>query len=418
MRQSISVAVLGYVTAALIAAAIVAAAILVMTVRPAVFDLLQHADANAAWAELATGQQGAAQSLAIALGVLGALALLFFSIFVGLSTRNAPHLGAEPPMLLPSRAATCWVGALWAQARIAVGLIVPAALVWKGYAIPGLIAAIAALEIAQRHLEDAGGWLDRPARHLPDLYAKLAVEGSPNSTMASVWSICFRLANLTAIAMFAIPALTVALSQAATMAGRSDIVTWQSTGLGAAQMTVALLAISLVGWTAIAAALLVPMTLGLVQRQRTRKTLVRVGRARSWVARPGEGGYAGGPEHAAAATAPTAVYEGFDDDRIVERRPGIGQIPAEYDSDSGGFGSGGSGSGGSGSGGSGWGAPRQSTPSFGGSVYGGSPESGSGLIGSGQSEPSLGGSGGFGRRQSGSGFGDSDRGGPGQDRPL
>jgi hypothetical protein len=402
-RQSVSVAALGYVTSVLIAAAIAAAAIMVTTVRPAVFHLLQHADANAAWAELSTGQQGTAQSLAIALGVLGALALLFFSIFVGLTTRNAPHLGAQPPMLLPSRAATCWVGALWVQARIAVGMIVPGVLVWRGYAIPGLIAGIAALEIAHRHLDDAGGWFDRPARHLPDLYAKLSIDGSANSTMASVWSICFRLANLTAIAVFAIPALAVALSEAATMAGRSDIVTWQSTGLGAAQLTVALLVISLFGWTAIATVLLVPMTLGLVQRQRTRKTLVRVGRARSWAARPGEGAYTAG--RAGAAAAPTANYEGFDEDRIVERRPGLGQVPAESDS---------------GSGGSGWGAPRQTSPSFGGSVYGGSGQSGSGLIGSGQGGgPSFGGSGSLGgRRPNGSGFGDSSRGGSGQGRPL
>jgi hypothetical protein len=145
------------------------------------------------------------------------------------------------------------------------------------------------------------------------------------------------------------------------------------------------------------------MTLGLVQRQRTRKTLVRVGRARSWAARPGESGYGAAPGSAAAA--PTANYEGFDDDRIVERRPGIGQVPAESDSDSGG---------------SGWGAPRQTSPSFGGSVYGGSGQSGSGLIGSGQGGgPSFGGSGSLGgHRPTGSGFGDSSRGGSGQGRPL
>jgi hypothetical protein len=409
MRQSVSVAVLGYVTAALIAAALLVAAVLAMALRPTVFHLLQHADPGAAWAELAAGQQAALQTLAIALAVVGTLALLLFSAFVGLTTRNAPHLGTEPLLLLPSRAATCWVSGLWTLARIGVGMIVPAALVWRGYAIPGLIAGIIAVEIAHRHLDDAGGWFDRPARHLPDLYAKLSLEGTPSSTIASLWSICFRLANLTAVALFAIPALAVALSQAATVAGRSDIVTWQSSGLGAAQLTVALLVISLFGWMAITTALLVPMTVGLVQRQRTRRTLVRVGRARSWVARPGEGEYGGAQAQTAAGSVATARYEGFDDDRIVERRPGIGQIPTEYDSAASG----------SGSGGSGWGAPRPSSPSFGGSVYGGSPESGSGLIGSGQSGPSFGGSSGFGgRRPSGSGFGDSDRGGSGEGLPF
>jgi hypothetical protein len=402
MHQSVSVTALGYLTAALIAVTVAAAAVLVLTIRPASVHLLQHADANAAWAELTADQQVMAQSLSIALGAVGALALLFFSVFVGLTTHNATGLGADQPMLSPNRAATCWAGALWAQARIAVGMIVPGVLCWEGYAIPGMLAAIAALEIAHHHLDDAGGWLDRPSRHLPDLYAKLGLEGSGNSPVASVWSVCFRLANLTAIAVYAIPALAATVSTAATMAGRSDIVTWQSTGLGAAQMTVALLAISLVGWTAIATALLVPITLGLVRRQRTRKTLVRVGRARSWVARPGEGAYTG-----AAAPVPTANYEGFDDeDRIVERRPGIGQAPEP-------------GFGGPGFGGPGFGGPSQGGPSQGGPSFGGSGQSGSGLIGGpSQGGPSFGGSGLIGgRRPTGSGFGDPSQGGSGQGRP-
>ncbi|MGD0247689.1 MAG: hypothetical protein ABSB75_01410 [Candidatus Limnocylindrales bacterium] len=413
MHQSVSITALGYLTAALIAVTVAAAAVLVLTIRPAVVHLLQHADMNAAWAELSADQQVMAQSMSLALGAVGALALLFFSVFVGLTTHNAPGLGANQPMLSPNRAATCWAGALWAQARIAVGMIVPGVICWEGYALPGMIAAIVALEIAHRHLDDAGGWLDRPSRHLPDLYAKLGLEGSGNSPVASIWSVCFRLANLTAIAVYAIPALAVAVSAAATMAGRSDIVTWQSTGLGAAQMTVALLVISLVGWTALATALLVPITLGLVQRQRTRKTLVRVGRARSWIARPGEGAYT-----AAAGAAATAHYEGFDDeDRIVERRPGIGQVP-EPDAGGSSFGRssfGRSSFGGPSQGGRSSGGPAQS----GSGLIGGSGQSGSGLIGGpSQGGPSFGGSGVIGgRRPTGSGFGGPSQGGSGQGRP-
>jgi hypothetical protein len=77
----------------------------------------------------------------------------------------------------------------------------------------------------------------------------------------------------------------------------------------------------LIGWTAISVVLLIPITLGFVRRQRTRKTLVRVGRARSWVARPGEGGYGPAAASAAGQTGP------YDEDRIVERVPsfGVGQ---------------------------------------------------------------------------------------------
>jgi hypothetical protein len=314
-RQSVSVAWLGYLTAALLVLFLALSAMLLLAILPVAASLLAHADAGKAWAQLSTGQQGSLKSLLIAFGAVAALSLLSFSIFLGLTTHNATGLGADQPMLTPYRAGVCWAGALWAQLRIAVGLAVPAALIWRGYEILGLIAAIVAVEIAQRHLDDAGGWLTRPYRHLPDLYAKLGVEGSITSPIAWIWSGCFRIANVMVIAVACIPMLGVALVAASTLAGRSDVIGWQSTGLGAAQITVALLVASLLGWTAISIALLVPVTIGFVTRQRTRKTLVRVGRARSWIARPGEGKYAG-PQ-----TEP-GHYDGYDEDRIVERVPG------------------------------------------------------------------------------------------------
>ena len=316
MRQSVSVEWLGYVTAALIVLVLATAAIAVLTAMPAAADLLQHGDVGAAWAQLTGGQQGLVRTLSIVLVVVGALALLCFSVFVGLTTHNATGLGADQPLLTPYLAGTCWTGVLWAQTRIAVGLLVPAALLWRGYEIPGLIAALVALEIANHHLDSGGGWLSRPYRHLPDLYAKLGTEGNISSPMAWMWSGCFRVANAMVIAVSAIPLLAFVLFAAAAIAGRDDILGWQSTGLGTGQIAVALLFASLLGWTAVSMALLVPITFGFVRRQRTRKTLVRVGRARSWVARPGEGGY---------ATASQAGHFGpYDEDRIVERVPGFG----------------------------------------------------------------------------------------------
>jgi hypothetical protein len=235
--------------------------------------------------------------------------------------------------------------------------VVPAALIWRGYEIPGLVAAIVAVEIAQRHLGDAGGWLTRPYRHLPDLYAKLGVEGSISSPIAWIWSGCFRIANAMVIAVACIPMLGVALVAASTLAGRSDVIGWQSTGMGAAQITVALLVASLLAWTAISVALLVPITIGFVRRQRTRKTLVRVGRARSWIARPGEGRYAGQQSE-------PGQYDGYDEDRIVERVPGVSVAPAGPSTGGPGFeppvpgpGFGGPGFGGPGFGGPGFGGP-------------------------------------------------------------
>ena len=357
MRQSVSVAGLGYVTAALLVVVLAVSALLVITVMPVATNVLAHADPGAAWTQLSAGQRGSLKTLLVAFVALSAVCLFFFSIFLGLTTHNATGLGADQPMLTPYGAGVCWAGALWAQVRIIVGLVVPAALIWRGYEIPGLVAAIVAVEIAQRHLGDVGGWLTRPYRHLPDLYAKLGVEGSISSPIAWIWSGCFRIANAMVIAVACIPMLGVALVAASTLAGRSDVIGWQSTGMGAAQITVALLVASLLAWTAISVALLVPITIGFVRRQRTRKTLVRVGRARSWIARPGEGRYAGQQSE-------PGQYDGYDEDRIVERVPGVSVAPAGPSTGGPGFeppvpgpGFGGPGFGGPGFGGPGFGGP-------------------------------------------------------------
>ena len=350
MRQSVSVTWLGYLTSALLVVVLALGAIVLLTFLPVATNLLQHADPAGAWAQLSSAQLGFLRSMSIAFAVAAALALFCFSIFLGLTTHNATGLGADQPMLTPYRAGLCWVIAIWAQVRIVVGLVVPAVLVWRGYVIPGLVAGIVAVEIAQRHLEDAGGWLTRPYRHLPDLYAKLGVESSMSAPIAWIWSGCFLIANVMVIAVACIPLMGVALAAASSFAGRSDIIGWQSTGLGAAQITVVLLVASLLGWTVISVGLLVPITFGLVRRQRTRKTLVRVGRARSWVARPGQGQYARAQTH-------PGHFDGYDEDRLVERVPGAGaDAPDTGDTGfgrSGGPGLGGSGLGNPGPGGSG-----------------------------------------------------------------
>jgi hypothetical protein len=389
MRQSVSVAWLGYLTSALLGVALVLGAVAAMTLLPVATNLLQHADPGSAWAQLSSAQVGSLESMSIALATVSALALLCFSVFLGLTTHNATGLGADQPMLTPYRAGLCWSSAIWAQVRIVVGLVVPAVLMWRGYVIPGLVAGIVAVEIAQRHLEDAGGWLTRPYRHLPDLYAKLGVEGSISSPIAWIWSGCFRIATVMVIAVACIPMLGVALAAASSFAGRSDIIGWQSTGLGAAQITVAVLVASLLGWTAISVALLVPITIGLVRRQRTRRTLVRVGRARSWVARPGEGQYIG------AQTQP-GHFDGYDEDRLVERVPGAGAPqpgPDDGDASSGMPGLGGPGFGGPGFGGPGFGGPGFGGPGFGGPGFGGPGSGGPGFGGPGSGGPGSGGPG-------------------------
>ncbi|MGA3058489.1 MAG: hypothetical protein ABSE70_10725 [Candidatus Limnocylindrales bacterium] len=316
LRQTVSVTWLGYLTVWLLIVLVVAGSALVFTVLPALTDLLQNASLTAAWAHLTTDQQSLTKTLAIVFGAVGVASLLCFSVFLGLTTHNAPGLGADMPMLTPYGAGIIWPVVVWTQVRLAVGMIVPAALIWLDYPIPGLIAAIVAIEIAQRHMDDPFGWLTRPYRHLPDLYAKLGIEGSIESPMASLWSACFRAANVLAIATYALPMLALVLTYASDALGRDNVPGWQSTGLGPAQLGVALLVGSLVAWTAGAVALLVPITVGLVHRQRTRRTLVRIGRSRSWVSRPGQRGFS--PAHPGQAD---PSYDDYDDDRVIEHFP-------------------------------------------------------------------------------------------------
>jgi len=315
LRQSVPVAWLGYLTALLLTLTLLGGAMLVLNLTPAAGHLLQNMNASAAWGQLSAGQQGAAQTLGLEIAGLIVITLVCFSVFLGLSTHNAAGLGADQPLLTPYRAGLSLASVLWAQARIAVGLIVPAMIIWKGYTIPGLIAAIVAVEIAQRHMDDPFGWLTRPATHLPDLYAKLGIEGSITSPLASLWSIIFRIVNLMIIAVAALPAVGLVVYTASTLSGRPETIGWQAGGVGPAQLVIAILVGCLAGLAFGSLAMLVPITLGLVQRQRTRKTLVRVGRSRSWVARPGEGGY--------ATAGPLVNGLGNDDpeDRLVERLP-------------------------------------------------------------------------------------------------
>ena len=165
-------------------------------------------------------------------------------------------------------------------------MIVPAILLWRGYPLPGLIAALIAVELAQRSLGDPLGWLTNPARHLPDLYAKLGVSGADHSLIGTVWAFFFRLVNVLAIVAYSIPLVAFGINTVATVSGHTELLTWPASGTGPYQLAITALLALLILATSVAVGLLVPICIELVERQRTRKTLLRVGRSRSWVAPP------------------------------------------------------------------------------------------------------------------------------------
>jgi hypothetical protein len=286
-RPFVPVWLVGYLAAGLLTLLLLDGALIVTTVIPVARVALESGSITFAWTQVNSGNPGALEAMAISFAVIGALALLFFSIFLGLSTHNAPGLGAEMPLLTPYRAGTCWLALLWAQARIAVGLLVPAALLWLGYPLPGLIAALVAVEVAQRRIDEPFGWLTRPARHLPDLFARLGVSGSTGSPIGTAWSVCFRTANVLAIVVYTFPILAFVIGAIAAVSGRTDLLVWPSSGTGPFQLAIAAVAGLLILTTSGAIGLLVPVSIELVDRQRTRRTLARVGRSRPWGVRPG-----------------------------------------------------------------------------------------------------------------------------------
>lgn len=324
-RPIVDVRGLGYATAVLLFLTLIAAAALVGLSLSAALDLLQWADLAHAWNQLGSDTQGMVEIAAGATAALGLLALLGFSLFMGLSTHNAPALGADTPMLTPYAAGVGWLRGLWRQVQIAACVIVPTVLAWRGYGIPALLVAIMAIEVTVRLLEDPYGWMTGPDRHLPDLYAKLGTEGSMESLTASIWAVCFRVANVLMILIWLLPALALVANMAAAATGNAGLPGWQSGGIGPIQGIVGAIAGVALLSTAASLILLLPLVLGLVRRQGARRQLVRMGRARSGADARAEPG-----EYASVPPGRPIPPDWDSEDRIIERFPRQSS-PEEYE---------------------------------------------------------------------------------------
>jgi hypothetical protein len=307
---------IGYLAALLIVAALAAAIALVVLALPVALDLLRNADAPHAWGRLPADRQSLLIALSAATVIVGLFALLFFSLFMGLSTHNAPALGADMALLTPYAAGVSWLRAIWRHLQIAFCATVPTVIVWIGYTIPGLIVAIVFVELTLRRLEDPWGWFRGPNRHLPDLYAKLGTEGSMESLTASIWAVCFRVANSLAVLLWLLPPLALVANVVAKAAGHASIPGWQAGGIGPLQGAVAAVAAATLLTGAISMLLLVPLILGFVRRQKARRELVRLGRARSWV-----GGKPAAVDYVSVTPGRPRPIGWDEDDRIVERLP-------------------------------------------------------------------------------------------------
>jgi hypothetical protein len=312
----VGVRVIGWLAALLVVASVVVGGALAVLLAPVALDVLQVADAPLAWRQLAADRQAMILVLSAATAGVGLLALLFLSLFIGLTTHNAPALGADMALLTPYAAGVSWPRGLWHHLQIAIATIVPTVIVWLGYTIPGLILAIVFVEIALHRLGDPWGWFRGLNRHVPDLYAKLGTEGSMDSILASTWALLFRLANSLAILVWTLPPIAFAVEMAVKASGRAAVPGWQPGGIGPLQGAVAVLIGATLLAAAVASLLTVPLILGFIGRQKRRRELVRMGRARQWV-----GGKPVAADYASVAPGKARPAGWDEDDRIVERVP-------------------------------------------------------------------------------------------------
>jgi hypothetical protein len=234
-RQSVSVWIIGYLSAGLITLLLVVGALTLTTLNSAIRVALQTTSVTEAWDELGPGLQSAVTMMGAAFAIIALLALSSFSIFIGLSTHNAAGMRTGDLWLTPGQAATCWWKTVWAQIKLVAGFLIPGGLLIAGYHLAGLIAALIAVEIAQRSLNDPFGWISNPARHLSDLYARLGDAGSEGSLLGSTWKTCFQFANGLSIVAYALPVIGISIVAAAAVAcsrsrssgwGRSSWASW------------------------------------------------------------------------------------------------------------------------------------------------------------------------------------------------
>ncbi len=281
-RPVVGIRTLGYLTAVLLAILLLAIGLAVATLLPPLRTAILNVSVTAGWDQVSEANRTMAWGLALSLVILGSLWLLLFSTFLGLMAHNATGLGTESPLMGPGRAFRAWFRLLWIQPLLAVGMVGPAVLILMNYVLPGLILAFVTVELAQRRLDDPLGWMTDPARFLPDLHTKLGTSGSHGTVLGTLWRACFLVANSVAIVLYLVPISGIAVGTVANLSGHSDAVPWPADGTTPLQVAV----LGGVGLLIVAGcaslALLIPLSIDLVNRQRTRQNLVRAGRSRPW----------------------------------------------------------------------------------------------------------------------------------------
>ena len=225
----------------------------------------------------------------LALAGLGLLMVVVHSAFLCLTSMAAPALGSGSPRFDPFRAAVWWIeSALWAL-RGGLAFVVPPMLAVAGLFIGGIILGIAVGVVwavcAFWVLGDPITNLGKPKRLLQDLWDRLAVPGSPDSRIVSLWSLAWGAARgveYAVAAMVFILVLVLALVGivAAVMGTELEPASAAQTELVGRVIADLILIVQFIA-DGIGLLLLAQITIGLSNRQRAREAWVLGGLADS-----------------------------------------------------------------------------------------------------------------------------------------
>ncbi len=187
----------------------------------------------------------------LAMGLIGLCAAVAHSVFLGLTSMDAPALGSGSPQFDPVRAGLWWIESwLWAI-RAGLAFVVPPLLCLFAMSIGGVIFGLVLGLVwgvcAFWLLGDPITSLGKPGRLLKDLWGRLAVPGSADSRMVTLWSATWGVARGVDYAIAAVTYIAImALAVASFVSSRSGV----SIG-GSSNANVTLLAILLVDLVAV-----------------------------------------------------------------------------------------------------------------------------------------------------------------------
>jgi hypothetical protein len=210
------------------------------------------------------------------LGV-GVLMVVVHSVFLCLTSMNAPALGSGSPRFDPARAAVWWIeSALWAI-RGGLAFVIPPMLAVFGLLIGGLIFGLAIGVVwsicAFWLLGDPVTNLGKPKRLLADLWDRLGVPGSANSRTVTLWSFAWGTARGIAYLVSAMLFLSIFVLAFAGLFIEFTPVSQDQTALVGRLITDFVLIVEFVA-DGIGLYLLAQVTIELARRQRTREEWV------------------------------------------------------------------------------------------------------------------------------------------------